>query len=241
LIAAAACARGDMGDVPDVPDARLRPDSPTPCTTKTFYRDVDGDGHGNPMATVQACDPPPGTVASKDDCDDANPQRFPGNAELCDIIDNDCNAATSETCPANCAPFRRPAPNDVHVYLVCNVSMSWPSASTVCTNAMYKLVQIDDLAENVAVRGMADAAFTTGTVVHIGGTDSATEATWVWDTGVPFWQGGAGGAPIGGKYTNWDGLEPNDSSGAEDCIEMKADGYWNDAGCSNSHKFVCRR
>ncbi|MCP3982193.1 MAG: hypothetical protein GY716_23035 [bacterium] len=42
--------------------------------------DVDGDGYGSP---------PGGCLGS--DCDDTNAQRFPGNPELCDNVDNDCD------------------------------------------------------------------------------------------------------------------------------------------------------
>lgn len=47
-----------------------------------WYADEDGDGHGTTTATATACDPPAGTVASSDDCDDANAAAYPGAAEV---------------------------------------------------------------------------------------------------------------------------------------------------------------
>ncbi|MBZ5640777.1 MAG: FG-GAP-like repeat-containing protein, partial [Acidobacteriia bacterium] len=38
----------------------------------TFYRDVDGDGYGNPAVTVQTCTAPAGYVAAGGDCNDWN-------------------------------------------------------------------------------------------------------------------------------------------------------------------------
>ena len=227
-------------DVP--PDAR--PDA-TPCAIQTYYKDADGDGHGNPMMPVQSCMPPPaGTVALNDDCDDANAQRHPAHAELCDAIDNDCNGITSEVCPAGCTVRRRPAPDDAaHAYLFCNLMRSWPNASVICTGAMYRLVQIDDAAENAYVRTTADALFGAGIELYMGANDNTTEGTWVWDAGapVPFWQGAAAGMPVGGRYTNWDGSEPNNSNNNEDCAHMTPEGRWNDLNCGLVLPFVCRR
>ena len=43
------------------------------CTKKTYYRDLDKDGHGDPKAKLSACDKPPGHVTNGADCNDGNP------------------------------------------------------------------------------------------------------------------------------------------------------------------------
>jgi len=70
----------------------------------TAYRDVDADGHGNPNVTWSLCDgpAPAGYVVSGDDCDDADPNNFPGNLELCDGRDNDCNGLIEVPAPEAC-------------------------------------------------------------------------------------------------------------------------------------------
>ncbi len=61
--------------------------------TTTYYPDNDGDGFGNPAQSTDACDPPPGWVPDNTDCDDDQAGNFPGNAETCDGLDNDCDGA----------------------------------------------------------------------------------------------------------------------------------------------------
>ena len=38
-----------------------------------WFADMDGDGYGDPLAAIEACEQPSGTVANYDDCDDSDP------------------------------------------------------------------------------------------------------------------------------------------------------------------------
>jgi len=63
----------------------------------TFYRDADGDGFGSASApTVSACTAPAGYALTSTDCDDTLASRNPGAPEVCDGVDNDCDAAIDE-------------------------------------------------------------------------------------------------------------------------------------------------
>jgi hypothetical protein len=62
-----------------------------------WYLDDDGDGHGVPGNELVACDRPDGYATSDDDCDDAASGRYPGNAEFCNNVDNDCDAIVDES------------------------------------------------------------------------------------------------------------------------------------------------
>jgi hypothetical protein len=57
----------------------------------TYYADADGDGYGDPAASVTACAPPAGTVTDATDCDDGAAAVNPGATEICDGIDDDCD------------------------------------------------------------------------------------------------------------------------------------------------------
>ena len=67
---------------------------------ETFYADADGDGFGDANAPILACAQPPDAVTDATDCDDRNALVLPGGAELCDGLDNDCDA----TVDANVVP-----------------------------------------------------------------------------------------------------------------------------------------
>ena len=110
----AACTLGDglapvAGDCDDL-DAAVHPEAAELCNevdddcdgtadegvTTTWYQDVDGDGHGDPGATTEACTLPAGYAATAGDCDDGAAAVNPGATELCNGLDDDCDGATDE-------------------------------------------------------------------------------------------------------------------------------------------------
>jgi hypothetical protein len=63
---------------------------------KTYFRDEDGDGYGDPAVSVMACAAPRGYVESNNDCDPAAFTIHPGADELCNDIDENCNMVKDE-------------------------------------------------------------------------------------------------------------------------------------------------
>jgi hypothetical protein len=78
----------------------------------------------------------------------------------------------------------------------------------------------------------------------VGSNDATSEGDWKWDggpeAGDSFWSGGGGGSAVGGAYTNWQGLQPDDYQGDEDCGELRQSSgeSWNDENCANARGFV---
>ncbi len=64
--------------------------------TSTWYADADGDGYGALDAPTSACGEPDGYVADSSDCDDTTANAYPGNAEVCDELDNNCDGQVDE-------------------------------------------------------------------------------------------------------------------------------------------------
>lgn len=61
-------------------------------TCLNCFIDNDGDGYAGTPASCNA----PGAVASRQESCDNDPTRNPGVAEICDLIDNDCDGSTDE-------------------------------------------------------------------------------------------------------------------------------------------------
>ncbi len=64
--------------------------------TSTWWPDTDGDGFGDEDLGEERCDAPAGWVQVGRDCDDTEAGAFPGAAEVCDEIDNDCDGTVDE-------------------------------------------------------------------------------------------------------------------------------------------------
>jgi len=62
----------------------------------TWYLDADNDNHGGGWLTQQGCSAPTGYVANANDCNDLDPNSYPGAPELCDGQDNDCNGQVDD-------------------------------------------------------------------------------------------------------------------------------------------------
>jgi len=62
----------------------------------TWFADSDGDGYGDPLSTDAACDAPSGFVADATDCDDTSAAVSPGDLELCNGVDDDCDGSIDE-------------------------------------------------------------------------------------------------------------------------------------------------
>ena len=66
--------------------------------TTTYYLDQDGDGYGNSAVSVDTCltAVPAGYATNGLDCADQNASFYPGAAELCDGLDNNCNGVADD-------------------------------------------------------------------------------------------------------------------------------------------------
>lgn len=65
----------------------------------TWYEDQDGDTYGDPVgATAVQCAQPIGFELDDTDCNDGSSEIYPGALEICDGIDNDCDAVVDDAC-----------------------------------------------------------------------------------------------------------------------------------------------
>ena len=73
--------------------------------------------------------------------------------------------------------------------------------------------------EGINVRGLSN--------IWIGGTDIRQEGIWKWTDNRPW------------EFTSWNGGQPNNWGGNEDCMQWSATHGWNDASCNREYRFLC--
>jgi hypothetical protein len=86
----------DAFDVDEDCDGGADDDDASATGQTDWYVDADGDSFGDTALSSSACDAPVGTVAVDGDCDDADASANPGGTEVCDALDNNCDATTDE-------------------------------------------------------------------------------------------------------------------------------------------------
>ncbi|MBN2798427.1 MAG: hypothetical protein JXX28_04705 [Deltaproteobacteria bacterium] len=176
---------GDATDCDDA-DAATWPGAPERCdgrdndcdtqvdedVTEAFFKDSDRDGFGDAAESLQACEAPAGFVSDATDCDDLHAAVHPGAGEVCDALDNDCDAQVDEGVTA---PFFRDADRDgfgdaADSLRACEAPVGYVSDATDC----------DDLhaASHPGAAEICDALDND----CVGGPDDGLDKDWFVDT-----------------------------------------------------------
>jgi hypothetical protein len=146
-------------------------------------------------------------------------------------------------------PYLRYNATTGNFYRLVSTAATYSVASTnAAAQTLYgvagHIATVTSAAENTYVRGLSSVQ------MWLGGSDTATEGTWVWsgngaEGGVTFWQGagsGAGGSVQNGLYANWNGATQPDNAGGgvgEDFMVMLTGaGLWNDVVGTGTNAYV---
>ncbi len=102
---------------------------------KIFYKDKDGDAFGDPADSACLClsKTTVDWISQAGDCNDANDKIHPGVLEVCDSVDNNCNAKIDEEGAQGCTLFYLDADKDEY----------GPAASGKCLCVANKIYSTD--------------------------------------------------------------------------------------------------
>ncbi len=155
-------------------------------------------------------------------------------ADYCDGIDNDCNPATKEVCPAGCVSHVFQG----HGYMACTGDPTFTAAEALCVKQHMHLVEINDAAENAFVLSIMKPL---GQFVWMGGTDAWKPHVFRWPDTNLIWSTG----PVPGVYTNFGSGEPANLT-VTACLQFTnvtapPAGSWTDTPCTEKQPYVCER
>ena len=178
------------------------------CTDPTVL-DADGDG-------ASGCG---------EDCNDDNPDIFPGAVELCNLTDDNCDGQLDEDplCPG-CVNVPATAGG---TYAFCFKQRNFAEAEADCVLQGGHLASIhDQAAQDEIVMG---AYSLLGGEWWIGLQDLVTEGSFEWTDSTPL------------DFEGWSPGEPN-NVGEEDCAHLAswAGGLWNDIPCDVPAFYICQ-
>ncbi|XP_062591071.1 hepatic lectin-like [Saccostrea cucullata] len=109
-------------------------------------------------------------------------------------------------------------------YCFVNNSLNWQAAKDSCTWMESHLLEIESEDEQTWIQ-----IKTSGNRWWMGGTDEESEGTFHWKY-----------SKTTLNYTNWLKGEPNGGT-AENCLEMRPEGLWNDKPCYYSIYYICEK
>jgi hypothetical protein len=163
-----------------------------------------------------------------EDCDDWNPEAYPGADEACDFFDNDCNGVIDD--PVECPKcIDQEGPFGVG-YSFCFEWKTWQDARQHCQDQGQDLASIHDPETwEFVTFGLMEIGVEAWEV-WIGLNDQAEEQSFVWSDGSSF------------DYQSWTSGAPNppwDWGDETDCVVTSPWG-WHDLPCDWEHPFVCQ-
>ena len=193
------------------------------CGTRASDQEASGP-EGSASVLVSVADLDGDGSPDDEDCDDSNPNVFPGAGDVYgDGLDADCDGRDCEAAWLGTTYF-----------VACTELMLWADAGAECSTMGYDgLATVVDAQEQAFLEDLRPLP---ATVKHwIGFNDVAVDGVYEWTSGLPV------------TFTNWyTATEPTGQPGTdEDCVHFHssvdpADGQWNDNWCSSmTHGWFC--
>jgi hypothetical protein len=155
------------------------------CTLKTWYRDSDGDGHGNPDFSAKECEAPAGYVKDGDDCDDENDKRWNTCPGL-DCVPLSLGIPTSKALPDTGEDTGEQEEEIDSKYWYCPSPENWQAARQICANAFQGDLHAagSRIEWSATTLGVAQADLSTGSGLWLGLYQQSTTPTvdfgWFW-------------------------------------------------------------
>ncbi|HEY3385826.1 MAG TPA: choice-of-anchor Q domain-containing protein, partial [Saprospiraceae bacterium] len=133
-----------------------------PCTPTTWYADVDGDGFGDSLDSIENCQQPSGYIADAGDCDDDNATINPLATEICNGVDDNCdgNVDEGDVCLPGCTFLTVPAPSSGDIVWSKSVPSNLPDYGTQAGLERTGPVNWATGSESVAIEGDFTLAYT---------------------------------------------------------------------------------